>query len=125
MAVIRTFRDLRVWQEAHKLVLEVYRLSVKFPSYELYGLTAQLRRAILSVAANVVEGFHRRTVQESIRFYNIADASLEETRYELIVARDLGYVSQKEYDDLESHAGTVSKLLHGWIESQKHNRSIV
>ncbi len=121
MAHIQTFRDLLVWQKAHEFVLMVYKISATFPSHELYSLTNQLRRAALSVAANIVEGFHRRTVQESLRFYNIADASLEETRYELLVARDLGYCAQKEYDEVIAKAESVSKLLRAWIRSQQQN----
>lgn len=121
MSGIQTYQDLQVWKEAHALVLVVYRLTEKLPKYELYGLISQLRRAALSVAANVVEGFHRRTVVESLRFYNISDASLEEVRYELLVSHDLGYCSKEEYDALIERVERVSKMLRRWIASQREH----
>ncbi|MDO8505105.1 MAG: four helix bundle protein [bacterium] len=121
MAQIRTFRDLQVWQKAHALLLEVYKATATFPTNEMYGLVSQLRRAILSVASNIVEGFHRKSVRDSLHFYNIADASLEEARYQLMVAYDLGYIDETRYNELESYAREVSRMLHGWINSQKSN----
>ena len=121
MAEISTFRDLQVWQKAHELVLDIYRITVQFPPHEMYGLISQLRRAVLSVASNIVEGFHRRSVHGSLHFYNMADASLEEVRYQLMVARDLGYIQEMEYNTIELQAVSVSKLLRGWIQSQKEN----
>ena len=121
MAQIQTFRDLQVWQKAHALLLAVYKTTAAFPTNEMYGLVSQLRRAILSVASNVVEGFHRQTVRDSLHFYNIADASLEEARYQLMVAHDLGYIDETRYTELESRASETSRMLHGWINSQKSN----
>lgn len=109
MAAINTFRDLQVWQKAHELVLGIYRITIKLPSHEMYGLIAQLRRAALSVACNIVEGFHRRSVHDSLHFYNMADASLEEVRYQLMVARDLCYINEMEYTTIELQAASVSK----------------
>ena len=86
----RTFEDLIVWQKAHAYVIDVYRLSGRFPREETYGLTAQLRRAAVSVPANIAEGFKRRGLTDKARFMNIAEASLEESRYYLRLARDLG-----------------------------------
>ncbi|MDO8504955.1 MAG: four helix bundle protein [bacterium] len=121
MAVIKTFRDLQVWQKAHALVLEVYRITKVFPSHEMYGLVSQLRRAVISVASNIVEGFKRRSVQDSIHFYNMADASLEEVKYQLLVARDLEYISNKAYDSVLQLAEETSKMLRSWIISQRQN----
>jgi four helix bundle protein len=87
----RTFEDLIVWQKAHAWVLGAYHYSDGFPQKEMYGLTAQLRRAAVSVPANVAEGFKKRGVQDKRRFMNIAQGSLEECRYYMILARDLGY----------------------------------
>jgi len=92
MTPIRRFEDLKVWQKAHELVLLVYKLTAKFPAEEKYGLSSQKRRAAVSVASNIVEGFKRRTVKDSLNFYNTADASLEELCYQSLVARDLGYI---------------------------------
>lgn len=87
----RCFQDLIVWQKAHAMVLAMYRLSECFPDGERFGLTAQLRRAAISVPANIVEGFKKRTRPDKSRFLNIAQGSLEECRYCLVLATDLGY----------------------------------
>ena len=87
----KTFHDLVVWQKAHAWVREVYRLTHGFPREEMYGLTSQLRRAAVSVPANIVEGFGRSTKGDKLRFYNISQGSLEECRYYLILAKDLNY----------------------------------
>ena len=102
------FTDLIVWQKAHAFILAVYRLTAEFPRHELYGLTAQLRRAAVSVPANVAEGFRRKTLPDKARFLNIAQGSLEECHYYLILARDLGY---KQDPTLGPLAQEVSKLL--------------
>ncbi len=121
MANIKSFKDLLVWQKAHQLVLEVYRLTRTFPSNEMFGLTSQLRRAVVSVASNIVEGFTRLTVHDSLHFYNMSDASLEEVRYQLLVAYDLGYIKEQEYNNVIKLAEEVSKMLKSWIKSQIQN----
>jgi four helix bundle protein len=90
MAPARTFRDLLIWQKAHQFVLCVYRETARFPRDERFGLTSQLRRSAVSIAANIAEGFVKRSVAEKLRFLNIAQGSLEESRYYLILASDLG-----------------------------------
>ena len=107
----RTFADLRVWQRAHRLVLAIYRVSEHFPKHELYGLTAQVRRAAVSVPANIVEGFKKRGKPDKVRYFNIAQASLEETRYYLWLARDLGFI-EGELPDVEE----VSRMLEGYMK---------
>jgi len=87
----RTFRDLIVWQKAHQFVLAAYKLSQRFPREELYGLTSQLRRAAVSIPANIAEGFKKKGQPDKARFMNIAQGSLEECRYYLILINDLGY----------------------------------
>jgi four helix bundle protein len=85
------FQDLLVWQKAHQLVLGVYRLTQEFPKSEIYGLTSQVRRAAVSVPANIAEGFCKRSKADKARYFNIAQGSLEEVRYYLILTKDLGY----------------------------------
>ena len=85
------FEDLEVWQKAHRWVLEVYRLTRAFPKEELFVLTAQLRRAAISVPSNICEGFRKRSRADKVHSYNTAQNSLEEARYQLILARDLSY----------------------------------
>ena len=87
--------DLIVWQKAHKLTLAVYQHTASMPKSELYGLTSQMRRAAVSVAANIAEGFKRWGRQDKARFLNIAACWLEEVRYYLILARDLEYLDAK------------------------------
>src|SRR5215212_2132365 len=87
----KSFQDLLVWRKAHELVLAIYPLTAAFPRQETYGLSLQMRRAAVSVPANIAEGFRRRSRTEKARFLNIAESSLEETRYFLILVKDLGY----------------------------------
>ena len=109
------FRQLRAWETSHQLVLRVCQMTQDFPRSELYGLVSQMRRAAVSVPANITEGFKRRSIQEKIRFYNIAEASLEELEYYFILVRDLGYVSENQLE-LDS-AVEVGRLLNGLIVS--------
>ena len=90
-AAARTFQDLRVWQAAHRFVLSTYALTAGFPRQETYGLSSQMRRAAVSIPANIAEGFRRRGKADKARFMNLAEASLEECRYYLILTQDLGY----------------------------------
>ena len=104
----QNFQDLIVWQKAHQFVLSVYRLSKSFPREELYGLTSQFRRAAISVAANIAEGFKKRGKADKVRFLNIAEGSLVECRYYSILTEDLGYGDSL---GLRSQLEVVSKLL--------------
>jgi four helix bundle protein len=107
----KTFRDLVVWQHSHQLTLAVYQLTAAFPKCEMFGLTSQLRRASVSVAANIAEGFKRRGRADKARFLNIAQASLEECRYYLILAQDLQYAETDPAMELLEEA---SKCLEGY-----------
>lgn len=108
------FEDLVVWQKAHRFVLLVYKLTQTFPRTEAYGLTSQFRRAAVSIAANIAEGFKKRGKADKVRFYNIAQGSLEECRYYLILARDLEYgVSHEACNLIEE----VSKMMEAYTHS--------
>ena len=120
MGKILHFRQLDAWQEAHKLVLMVYQVTKGFPGDERFGLVSQMRRAAVSVPANIAEGFKRRGIQEKIRFYNIAEGSLEELKYFFILAEDLDYIPSK--NNLMTQAETVGRLLHGLITSTERRR---
>lgn len=109
-----TFENLLVWQKAHLFVLAGYRLSQTFPAAERYGLSSQFRRAAVSIAANIAEGFRKRGKADKLRFYNIAQGSLEECRYYLILASDLGYADVSLPRQLLEE---VSKLLEGYCRS--------
>ena len=103
-----------MWQKAHQFVLSIYRMTKEFPKDEIYGLTSQLRRAAVSVPANIAESFKKATKPDKHRFMNIAQASLEECRYYLILSKDLEYIESNELmKDLEE----VSKLLSAYAKS--------
>lgn len=110
----RNFQQLIVWQKAHELVLAIYRVTSLFPRSELFGLTAQLRRAAVSVAANIAEGYCRVSRAEKARFFNMAQSSLEEVRYYLLLVRDLNYIDEPE---LLIRVEEVSKLLQGYWQA--------
>jgi four helix bundle protein len=107
----KTFEDLLVWQKAHSFVLSVYHLTEKFPKSEIYGLSSQFRRAAVSIAANIAEGFRKRSDADKVRFMNIAQGSTEECRYYLILSRDLEYCEITEANILLNE---VSKLLNAY-----------
>ena len=104
----RTFQDLLVWQKAHQFVLGVYALTTAFPKQETYGLSPQMRRASVSIPANIAEGCRRRGKADKARFMNMAEGSVEECRYFLILARDLGY---GDTQTLSAALEEVSRLL--------------
>ncbi|KKR34924.1 MAG: S23 ribosomal protein [Candidatus Magasanikbacteria bacterium GW2011_GWA2_40_10] len=118
MTQIKTFKELLVWQKAHMLVLFTYKLTDKFPKNELFALVSQIRRAAVSVAANIVEGFRRKTLKDSLNFYHTADASLEEVKYHLLLSKDLNYIDAQSYQNAVSLCEEVGKLLTRWIQSQ-------
>lgn len=103
----KTFKELIVWQKAHQFVLAVYKMTKSFPKEELFGLTSQFRRATVSVAANISEGYKKRGKADKARFLNISEGSLEECKYYLILAEDLGYAKTNKENEL---AEEVSNL---------------
>jgi four helix bundle protein len=115
----KTFKDLIVWQKAHQFVLAAYSLSANFPKSEIYCLTNQTRRAAISIPANIAEGFRKRGLSDKTRFLNVAQGSLEECRYYLILIQDLGYGNTAE---LESLLEEVSKLLVAYASAIESNR---
>jgi four helix bundle protein len=119
MASIKTFKELKVWQEAHTLLLQIYKQTNDYPKHELFSLTSQTRRSCHSVPTNIVEGFRRKDIKESVRFYNIADASLEELKYHLLVAKDLRYVPCEQYEIHLKQCEIVGSMLTRWIQSQR------
>ncbi len=111
------FRKLIVWQRAHQLVLQVYKLTEKFPKNEMFGLTSQLRRAIVSVPANVAEGYAAGGKGQFKRYLDIAQGSLAEVEYYLILAQDLIYITSSQYEQAESLRAETGFLLHRLLES--------
>jgi four helix bundle protein len=110
----REFTDVDVWKKAHAWVLDIYRYSEGFPRHELFGLTSQLRRAAVSVPAKFAEGFKKRSVPEKARLFNIAQGSIEECRYYLILGQDLGYGDTAH---LMRDLAEVSRMLEAYIQT--------
>lgn len=119
MTAIQTFSELVVWQKAHELTLQVYKLSEAYPKTEIFGLTSQSRRCAVSIPSNIAEGFKRKTRADSIHFYNIAEGSLEELKYQLLLAKDLDYLTEEDYAKMYVIAEDVGRLLNGWKKVQK------
>jgi four helix bundle protein len=116
----QTFRDLIVWQKAHEFVLCVYKMTAQFPKEERFCLTSQFRRAAISVAANIAEGFSRKSNTEKLRFYNVSQGSLEECRYYIILSKDLEYEMDGESPIKAEMTSRLLKALMNSIELAGH-----
>jgi four helix bundle protein len=119
----KRFEDLEVWKKSHELVLKIYKITKDYPSEERFSLVPQMRRSAISIPANIAEGFKKRSVKDKSNFYNIAQDSLEELKYYLILSKDLGYCNDtsKSHESIE----TIGKMLYGLIRSiQKSGDSI-
>jgi four helix bundle protein len=116
---MKDFRNLEVWKRAHKLVLDVYKITHQFPKAELYGLTNQMRRSSSSIPTNIAEGCGRTGDAEFQRFLMIAMGSASELEYQAILARDLEYLNTEQYDELEQEIIIVRKMLNALIQKIK------
>ena len=116
---IKSFRDLEVWQLAHSFVLEVYKITEKFPKNEEYRITSQLLRAVVSIPTNIAEGKGRQTLKDYIHFLIIARGSLEETKYLLFLSKELSFIGEEKYFELEETLNTIGKKLNNLINSLK------
>jgi four helix bundle protein len=114
---IKSFTDLIVWQEAHKLTLEIYRLTRTFPKEETYSLVDQMKRCSISITSNIAEGFSRQGKKEKIQFYFMAKGSLTELQNQLLLAKDIGYLEAKDFKLAGGQTVLVHKLLNGFIKS--------
>ncbi len=115
--VRRGFRQLTVWQKAYLLTVDIYKLSKKFPKEELYGLTSQLRRAAVSIPANIAEGYERNHRKEYLQFLYIAKGSLGEVETYFLLAGDLGYITETDYLIMEKKRNEVARTLLGLVRS--------
>jgi four helix bundle protein len=113
------FSGLTVWQGAHERTLETYQPTAKFPRSEQFGIVSQVRRAAASVSANIAEGFGRRTAKEFLRCLQISRGELEETRYFLILSRDLGHISAGEFESMNGRCDSVGQLINALGRSLK------
>lgn len=116
---MRDFTDLETWRKAHELVLEIYKMTQKFPRSETFALTSQIQRAAVSITSNIAEGFGRQTIREKVQFYYQAQGSLTEVKNQLILAKDLGYISEKEFDTIMNALITSHKLLQGLLRKTR------
>ncbi|MDR2968410.1 MAG: four helix bundle protein [Tannerellaceae bacterium] len=113
----RSFEQIAVWQKAHQYVLAIYRITKKYPKEEIFCLVSQMRRAAASITANIAEGYARIGYKEKLRFYNISQGSLEETRNFVILSKDLGYISNEEKAIFNIQASEISRMLNAYCLS--------
>lgn len=119
MEKTKSFTDIKVWKKAHDFVLLIYKLTETFPKSEIFALSSQFRRAAVSIPANIAEGYKKIGVKDKIRYYNIAQGSLEECRYYLLLSNDLDYIKVDE--DYNNQLEEISKMLNSYIRSLKNN----
>ncbi len=120
---MQDFRKLKMWEKAHQLTLAVYRVTAKFPKDEMYGLTSQIRRAAASIPTNMAEGCGRDTEPEFNRFMQIAMGSACETEYHLLLAKDLGYLGDVDYQKMNGQIGEIKRMLSTLIVKIKNHDS--
>lgn len=118
-AKIKSFTDLLVWQEGHRLVILVYRITKVFPKEETYSLIDQMRRAASSITANVAEGFGRQFYKEKLQYYYLAQGSLTELKNFILIAKDVDYLSKEEFKTLAEQANLTHQLLQGFIKKTR------
>lgn len=116
---IQNFTDLLAWKEGHKLVLLIYSVSKSFPKEEIFGLTSQMRRCAVSVSSNVAEGFSRQSYKEKIHFYSISLGSITELQNQLLISKDIGYITPEIFKKIVDQTISVQKLTNGLIKFSK------
>lgn len=116
---IRSFTDLKVWQEGHKLVIIIYEITKKFPKEEIFSLVNQMRRSASSITSNIAEGFGRQGYKEKIQFYYLSQGSLTELKNQIIIAKDVGYLSEEGFRESARQANETHRLLQGLISKSK------
>jgi len=109
---LKSYRELEAWQKGHELTLMVFRMTDRFPRTDQYGIVSQVRRSASSVPANIAEGFGRGTTKEFLRSLQIARGELEETRYFMLLSRDLGRTTQEEFNRIESLCDSTGRLMN-------------
>jgi four helix bundle protein len=120
---IKSFQDLNIWKEAHQLALEIYKITRKFPNHENYCLSSQLRRASISIPSNIAEGMGRNATKELLKFLYNARGSLSETIYQLILAKDLGYITEGEFENLYIRYNGLGKGINTFIIKLKNRNT--
>lgn len=118
------FQRVIAWQKAHEFVLLVYSISRYFPEDERFGLTSQLRRAAVSIEANIAEGYKKTSRADKLRFFNIAQGSLEECRDYHILAKDLDYINEEEFEQLKNSILMTSRFLNAYCNGVINNNAM-
>lgn len=113
---IASFTDLIAWRKGHDLVLFVYKITERFPKKELFVLTSQIRRAAISITSNIAEGFSRHSYKEKIQFYFVSQGSLSELQNQILIARDIGYISKETCSKILEMSTEVQKIINGLIK---------
>ena len=120
--MVRSFRELKVWEKGHRLTLRIYEATGRFPRQETYGLAAQIRRCSASIPANIAEGCGRSGDAELGRFMLISMGSASELEYHLLLARDLGYLNSTQYRDLSQRTQEIKRMLSTFITKRRHTK---
>ncbi|MBQ8051732.1 MAG: four helix bundle protein [Bacteroidaceae bacterium] len=120
----KTFREVRAWQKAHDFVLAFYATKQMFPEDEKFALVPQFQRAAVSIAANIAEGYKKLSKADKLRFFNIAQGSLEECRYYIILAHDVGYYDETTANNMWEKIETTSSILNAYCQAIKEDKGI-
>ena len=122
--MLKSYKDLKAWQQSHSLCLYVYKLTNGFPKQELYGMTAQTRRSAISIPSNIAEGYGRRTRPDYVRSLYIAYGSVCELETQMLLSRDLGYIQENDIKELQGKVGDVERMLKGLIKALENPRTL-
>ncbi len=120
----RTFEEVGAWQKSHEFVLMVYNATKSFPDFERFGLCSHFQRAAVSIAANIAEGYKKISKADKLRFFNISQGSMEECRYYSILSKDLGYIDEMTFSQLQNALNSASYMLNAYINSIVDNKGI-
>ena len=122
---MKDFKELEIWKRSHKLTVDIYRATQKFPKEEIYGLTSQIRRAVSSIPTNIAEGCGRRTNAELANFLNIASGSASEVEYELLLAKDINYLTDIQYQQFAKEVREIRSMLAAYMRTLTSNQKSV
>jgi four helix bundle protein len=116
-----SFKDVEAWKKAHQFVLNIYKMTETFPKNEIFGLSSQFRRAAISIAANIAEGYKKKSNADKLRFYNMSQGSIEECRYYILLSSDLKYIVPENFIKLDTEIEFCSKLLNNYCRAILNN----
>ena len=116
---IRSFTDLNAWKEGHLLILDIYEITKKFPKEEIFGLTSQMRRCAVSITPNIAEGFSGQSYKEKLQFYSISQGSVTKLQNQLLISKDIGYITESEFLRINEQTIKTHKIINGLIRSSR------